>query len=145
MIGYSLSKSEENMEGVLDKNWYISNIDRLHQLKINEMFSWKNWSLTGSWNFATGLPIINLTDNNTLQNIERTDNFYQLDFSLVKKIYTPHFVASAGLTLLNVFNRKNIVEVDYLRFTSDTGSLTVRSDVSALGFTPVFFLNLKVQ
>jgi ferric enterobactin receptor len=145
MIGYSLSKSEENMDGVLDKNWYISNIDRLHQLKINEMFSWKNWSLTGSWNFATGLPVINLTDNNTLQNIERTDNFYQLDFSLVKKIYTPHFVASAGLTLLNVFNRKNIVEVDYLRFTSDTGSLTVRSDVSALGFTPVFFLNLKVQ
>jgi hypothetical protein len=109
------------------------------------MVSWKNWSLTGSWNFATGLPVINLTDDNTLQNIERTDNFYQLDFSLVKKIYTTHFVAIAGISFLNVFDRKNIVEVDYLRFSSDTGSLTVRSDISALGFTPVFFINLKVQ
>lgn len=145
MIGYSLSKSEEKMEGVLNNQWYIANNDRLHQFKINEIFNWKNWSLTGSWNFATGLPVINLTDDNTLSNIERTDNFYQLDFSLVKKIYTTHFVASAGVSVLNVFNRKNIVEVDYLRFTSDTGSLTVRSDVSALGFTPVFFLNIKVQ
>lgn len=145
MVGYSLSKSEENMEGVLEEQWYLSTNDRQHQFKMNEMVAWRNWSLTGSWNFATGLPVINLTDNNTLQNVERTDNYYQLDFSLTKKIYTPHFVASAGVSFLNVFNRKNIVEVDYLRFTSDSGSLTVRSDVSALGFTPVIFLNLKVQ
>ena len=145
MIAYSLSKSEERMEGVLNKRWYPAYNDRLHQLKINELFSWRNWTLTGSWNFATGLPVINLTDNNTLENMERSNNFYQLDFSLVKKIYTPHFSASAGISLLNILDRKNIVEVDYLRFTSDTGSLTVRSDISALGFTPVFFVDFKLQ
>ncbi len=145
MIGYSLSKSEEKMEGVLNEQWYPSYNDRLHQLKINEMVSWKNWTLTGSWHFGTGLPVINLTENNTLENMERTDSFYQLDFSLVKKIYTPHFSASAGVSLLNVLDRRNIVEVDYLRFTSDTGSLTIRADASALGFTPVFFVNFKIQ
>jgi ferric enterobactin receptor len=54
-----------------------------------------------------------------------------------------YFSFSAGASLLNVFNRSNIVEVNYLRFSSDSGSMTVRSDISALGTTPVFFVNVK--
>ena len=145
MVGYSFSKSDEKMQGVMNEQWYPAYNDRLHQLKINEMFSWRNWTLTGSWHFGTGLPVINLTEDNTLENMERTDSFYQLDFSLVKKIYTPHFSANAGVSLLNILNRRNIVEVDYLRFTSDTGSLTIRTDASALEFTPVFFVDIKIH
>jgi hypothetical protein len=47
--------------------------------------------------------------------------------------------------MLNVLNRENVVEVNYLRFSSELGSLTVRSDISALGFTPVFFMNVRFQ
>lgn len=145
MVGFSASKTEEKIEGILNDNWFPAYNDRLFRLKLTEMVTWKNWSLTGSWNFGSGLPVVNLTENNSLQNIERTDYFSQLDFAVAKKFYTTHFSANAGVSLLNVFNRKNIVEVDYLRFTSNMGSLSVRSDISALAFTPVFFINFKLQ
>lgn len=145
IIGYSLSKVEERTNEIFDGRWIPAYNDRLHQLKLNEMFTWKTWTITGSWHFGTGLPMINLADDNSLTEIERSDNFSQLDFAVVRKFHTRHFSANAGVSLLNVLNRKNVVEVDYLRFSSEYGSLTVRSDVSALGFTPLFFINFKFQ
>lgn len=141
-IGYSLSKAEEKTDLISGGDWIPSYNDRLHQLKLNEMFTWNNWSINGSWHFGTGLPIVNLTDN-TLQEIERSENFSQLNFAIVRKFSAKAFTANAGISLLNVLNRKNIVEVDYLRFSSDNSSLTVRSDVSALAFTPLVFINFK--
>ncbi|HKI89018.1 MAG TPA: TonB-dependent receptor, partial [Draconibacterium sp.] len=143
MIGYSLAKTEEQIEGVLNDDWFPENNDRLHRLKVTEMISWKNWYLTGSWNYGSGLPVVNLTENNDLRNVERSDVFSQLDFSLAKKIIIPHILFNAGVSFLNVLNRSNIVEVDYLRFTSNTGTISVRSDISALSFTPVFFFDVK--
>ena len=145
MVGYSLSRTDEQINGIADENWIPGNNDRLHRLKFTEMVSYRNWTLTGSWHIASGLPIYNFTDDNSILSETRTDIFSQLDFSLAKKIQVSSFTLNGGLSLLNVTNRTNIVEVDYLRFTSETESLTVRSDISALAFTPVFFLNVKFQ
>lgn len=143
MIGYSLAKTREQINGVLNGKWFPGYFDRLHRLKVTEMVSWKRWYLTGSWNFGTGLPVVNLTENNDLSNVQRSGAFAQLDFALAKKIVLPHVLFNAGVSLLNVLNRKNIVEVDYLRFASDAGTISVRSDISALSFTPVFFVDIK--
>ena len=143
MIGYSLAKTEEQIDGVLNGNWFPGYNDRTHRLKVTEMVTFRKWTLTGSWNIGSGLPVVNLTENNDLRDIERSSVFSQLDFSLAKKIYTPHVMFNAGISLLNILNRSNIVEVDYLRFTSDIGTISVRSDISALSFTPIFFLDIK--
>jgi len=145
MLGYSLSKTEEQIEGVLNNKWIPGYNDRLHRLKLTEMVTWKNWTITGSWQFASGLPVTDVTSENSLQNNIRTNHFSQLDFALAKEIKIAHISINAGVSLLNIADRKNIVEVNFLRFTSDTESLTVRSDISALGFTPVFFVNFKIQ
>ena len=145
MLAYSLSKTEENVEDVMQNEWFPGFNDRLHRFKLSELFSWRNWSITGSWNVASGLPVVNVVENNQNQELVRTPFFSQLDFTAVKEVKLKHFTASTGVSLLNVLNRKNIVEVDYLRFTSKTGSLTVRSDISALSFTPVFFINMKID
>lgn len=143
MLAYSLSKSEEKIEGIHSNNWFPAYNDRLHRLKITEIVSWENWNFTGSWNFSTGLPIVNIMQVNGTENFERSPFFSQLDFSLNRKFRTKHVISTAGLSMLNVLNRNNIIEVDYLRFSSESGSLTVRSDVSILSFTPVFFINFK--
>lgn len=144
MLAYSLSKTEEKVENVMQNNWFPGFNDRLHRIKFTEIFSWKDWSITGSWNYASGLPIVNVVDEIQNEQIERTSHFSKLDFTLLKEFHFKHFSASTGVSLLNILNRKNIVEVDYLRFASETGSLTVRSDVSALSFTPIAFVNLKL-
>ena len=145
MIGYSLAKTREQIDGVLNREWFPGYNDRLHRLKATEMITWKHWYLTGSWNLGTGLPVVNLTENNDLSNVERSNAFAQLDFSLAKRIVMPHVLINAGVSLLNILNRKNIVEVDYLRFASNTETISVRSDISALSFTPVFFLDIKIH
>lgn len=140
ILGYSISKSEEKMHGLLNGTRFPSANDRLHRLRFTEMATWKNWTISGIFNFGTGLPVYNLTNESSINNYTRTDDFLQLDFSLSKRIVTKHFSANAGVSLLNVLNRKNLVEVDYLRFTSETGSLSVRSDVSSMSFSCSTFL-----
>ncbi len=145
MVGYSVAKTEEQIEKVLNNSWFPGYNDRTHRLKLTEMVNWKNWSLTGSWQYATGLPVIHVTELNAYEHPERSDYYSQLDFALVKTYHKKFFAAEAGVSLLNVLNRRNIVEVDYLRFSSDQESLTIRSDISSLAFTPVFFVNFKFR
>lgn len=144
MIGYSLSLNREKIAELMDNEWFPGYNHRLHRLKLTEMVNWKNWSLTGSWQWESGLPVVNLAEDNSRWNIQRTPGFSQADLALVKTWRTSHVHARAGVSLLNLLNRKNIVEVDYLRFSSSQGSLSVRSDISALGFTPLFFLNFRI-
>ena len=145
MIAYSLSKKEEQIENIFNNQWFPGYNDRLHRLKINEMIQWNNWNFTGSFMYNSGLPIINLTENNALVENKRSDTFVQLDFSVAKRIYTSHMLFNIGISFLNVLNRNNVVEVDYLRFASDAGAISVRSDISALSFTPVMFANIKIH
>jgi ferric enterobactin receptor len=143
MIGYSYSKTEEQITGVLSGRWFPGLNDRTHRLKITEMVRWRKWSFTGSWQMASGLPVVRFSEIVGEQDFERSESFSQLDFSIVKKFNASHFSFQAGTSLLNVLNRPNVIEVNYLRFVSDLGAMTVRSDISALSFTPVFFMNVK--
>lgn len=143
MLSYSYSVAEEQTDGFFDNDWYPGLNDRTHRLKFTEMLTWRNWTLTGSCHLATGLPVFQLTQDAGQVEFMRSEPFAQTDLALVKSFKAKFYSASAGVSLLNVFDRSNIVEVNYLRFSSDSGSLTVRSDISALGFTPVFFMNFR--
>lgn len=143
MLAYSLSSTEEQMEGLFDNAWFPGYNDRTHRLKFTEMITWRNWTLTSSWQIAGGLPVLQITSGASAEEFARSKPFSQWDMALMKTYRGNYFTLSGGASLLNIFDRKNIVEVNYLRFSSDSGSMSVRSDISALGFTPVFFLNVK--
>lgn len=145
MLGYSISSTDERTVGINSGSWYPSYTDRTHRVKISEMLTWKNWSITGSWQFASGLPVLNLSEKNELINPKRTWHYAQLDFAVAKELTFPNFSVHAGASFLNVLDRINVVEVNYLRFASAQETLSVRSDISALGFTPVFFLNIELR
>jgi ferric enterobactin receptor len=144
MAGYSVSATEEKIEDVFGGEWFPGYNDRLHRLKLSEMISWKGWHLTCSWHLASGLPVLQLTGSGQTEDFDRSEFLSRFDMAIVRDFRTKHFIVNAGASLLNIFDRENIIEVDYLRFASNSGSMTVRSDISALGFTPVFFLNLKI-
>jgi hypothetical protein len=144
MAGFSLSASEEIFEDFLGGNWFPGYNDRLHRIKLSEMVSLKGWHLTFSWHYASGLPLLQLTDEEQAADFGRSEFLSRFDMAIVRDFRTRHFIVNAGASLMNIFDRENIIEVDYLRFASNSGSMTVRSDISALGFTPVFFLNLKI-
>ena len=143
MAGYSLSSTEEKMEGVFGNGWFPGYNDRTHRLKLTEMINWNNWTFTAAWQFGSGLPVYRYIADVETERFERSGYYSQFNVALMKTFQGNYFSFSAGASLLNVLDRSNVVEVNYLRFSSDSGSMTVRSDISALGTTPVFFINLK--
>ncbi len=143
MAAYTISRTEEQIDGFFGNNWFPGYNDRTHRLKLTEMITLKSWTLTGSWQWASGLPVYRYLLNQETENFVRSDDFSQVNVALLKSFANRYFSVKAGASLLNVFNRSNIVEVNYLRFSSESGSMTVRSDISAMGTTPVFFVDIK--
>lgn len=142
ILSFSYSNSYEKLESIYEGKWFPSNNHRTTDLKLTEIVTWKNWSMTGMWHLGSGLPVLNYANPENIL-VDKTSYFSQLDFGLVRKFTARHFYSIIGLSVLNVFDRKNIIEVDFLRFSSKTGSLSLRSDVSSLGLTPLFYASFK--
>lgn len=140
---WSLSDSKEKMTGFYNDEWFPSLNHHRHQLQVNEMFSYRGWVLSAGWAYRSGQPRI-ITSENGEYAFRRLDYFSQLDVGLVKTIRIGKFAASGGASLLNVLNRTNIVEVDYLNISTESGGYSLQTNVSALPFMPVFFIRMQV-
>jgi hypothetical protein len=66
-----------------------------------------------------------------------------LDASLSKTFLFNHVGLTGGVSLLNILNRLNIVQVDYLQLASTANIYNITSNVSSISFTPVFFLKCR--
>lgn len=107
------------------------------------MVNYNGWVASIGGYFATGSPVLVKGSTQTLMQTTRLPYFLQVDLSLVRQIKTKHLTAEAGITLLNLLNRENILQSEYFRLTGDDTDLSVKSDMTALSFTPLFFVNLK--
>jgi ferric enterobactin receptor len=144
-LSYSLSSSEERYYGI-NRGYYFPSFDNeKHRLKINEIYNYRSWFFSASWNYGSGLPWLKPTNNWSSVNYERVDYFSQTDFSVVRQIRFQKYLLNAGISFLNIFNRRNTLEVNSIKFIGTDGALNVRSDLAAISFTPVFFLNIKYQ
>ncbi len=143
LLSYSLSESLEKVPGFNLDQFYPSSNDQRHVIRMTEMVNFRSWSISGNWYFATGGPVEAVGSNREQFLFDRLPYFSQLDLSVVKQFKSKLFVAEVGATLLNLFNRENVLTSDYFRLTGDNTDLSVKSEITALSFTPVFFINLK--
>ena len=134
----------ERIDGINRGAYFPSLGNHKHQLQLSEIYSVKGWVASATWVYRTGQPkILSTTSSNTLE-FERFDYFSQLDASLSKNLHFRHFNLTGGLSVLNILNRLNIVQVDYLNITSNSNSFNIKSNVSSLSLTPVFFLKFQL-
>lgn len=145
MLAYTLSKSEEKYEGINMGEYFPSFNDQRHRLRITEIYKIKSWTASGSWTFNTGYPTPVTALGEDAVQFGRLSNFSQLDLGLVKRFRYRHLSLDAGASLLNVFNRKNILEKDYFSISDATGTSTLRSEITAISCTPVFYINLRIN
>jgi len=144
MAAYSLARSQEKMTGFNNDEWFPSFNDHRHQLKLTEVFTYRGWAAASSWTYRSGQPRLIAGSSPESPEFERLSNFSQVDFSVIRKFRFKHWGVSGGLTLLNLTNRLNIVEVDYLNIATEVNTFSVRSNVSAPSLTPVFFVNVQI-
>jgi hypothetical protein len=146
MLAYSLSQSTERFEVFNNGEVYPSFDDQRHRLRWTEMARYKSWIISTNLTYHTGSPFLaTQEESGGSQEFGRLPFFAQADFSLMKRWNYKFFTLSSGISLLNFLNRENVLEVDYFNISDAAGSYSVRTDVTAMKFTPVFFVNIKLQ
>lgn len=144
MLAYTLSNSRERYEGYNGGAYFPSFNDQRHRLRLVEMYRLKSWIVSASWVYNTGFPTpVSAVGEETIQ-FGRLTSFSQLDLGLVKRFHYRCFALDMGGSLLNVFNRKNVLEKDFFSISDATGTSTLKSEITGISFTPVFYINLKI-
>ena len=146
MLAYSLSKSFERFDVFNNGETYPAFDDQRHRLRWTELTHYKSWIISTNLTYRSGSPyLISQSGGTTSVDFGRLPFFAQADFSLIKRFRYKFFTFSSGVSLLNLFNRRNVLAVDYFNISDVTGSFSSRTDITAMKFTPVFFLNLKLR
>jgi hypothetical protein len=158
-VSYTLARTERKVDGLNNNDWFVSRIDKIHNLSVVGIFDIsKKWSLGSTMSFATGTPAsfptnkfvwqgIALPQNYTDErNSYRIPNSHRLDLSATKK--NKHALFKKGesewvFSIYNLYNRKNPFSV-YVRQNPDDPSKTeaVRYSVFA-SIIPAVTYNFK--
>lgn len=144
IVSGTLSRSDEQFDSFNEGATYPSFDDQRVKLRWTEIASIHNWVFSSSLYYHTGSPYLSASVNSGNQ-FARLPYFLQADFSVIKRVNVKFVHLSTGISLLNFTNRQNVLEVDYFNVSDATGTYAVRTDITAVRFTPVFFLNILFQ
>jgi len=155
-ISYTYSKSQRQIDGVNNNQWYPANYDHRHNLSLvyNQMLS-KRLSISANWVFRTGghttIPVGSYVFNGSRFLYYSTRNGYTLpsyhrfDLSVTfqgKRNEIRKWQGEWVFSVYNVYNRKNIFALytrqDALDFTDVKASM-----VYLVGILPTVSYNFK--
>jgi TonB dependent receptor/CarboxypepD_reg-like domain/TonB-dependent Receptor Plug Domain len=124
-VSYTLSRTERQIDGISDGNWYVAKQDRTHDLSVVGMYQLTpRWSLAGNFVFYTGNAVTfpsgkyNVTGNTTYyytdRNGYRMPTYHRLDFSATyEKQSKKRYQSSWNFSLYNVYGRQNAYSIAF--------------------------------
>lgn len=157
-LGYTYSHNTFRFDDLNQGNSFRANNNSKHSLTWSHAYKWNNFQLSLGWKFRTGIPFTNAkgieNDGNDLSiiyenvNAETLPNYHRLDASIVYGFnWAKTTKVKIGLSLLNLYDRKNILNRTFSIFqynneqdNLDSGLQTINR--KSLGFTPNFFLRM---
>ena len=148
-LGYSFVKNDFKFKNLNNNDPFPANFHITNQINWSHSYTWNNLSFSLGWNYRTGAPYtkglgLDQDDNVTIIydkiNNERLANYHRLDFSSTYKFnFSPKekWKGKIGLSIFNLYNRKNTLSRTYeVGFNSD-GNNTLRTlERTSLGLTP---------
>ena len=131
--------------------FYKADHDFTHELKTVLITSILNWNLTASWSYFSGRSFtsedyINITTDFKVDIVQGKKNTlrlppsHHLDISISKDFNLKYFNINSGLSIYNIYNRKNISHKRYNPFSSGR----IISNVMMLGITPTIFFEINI-
>jgi outer membrane receptor for ferrienterochelin and colicin len=135
---------------------FKANHDRSHEIKSVAISSYKNWDVSLSWIFSSGsvytpkgmqyfsnnvFPFTVIPDSSVEMNSERLPFIRRVDVSITKHFRYGSMNWEMGLSVFNLFGRKNVSHKKYI--TSENSEI-VTTNVEMLGFTPTFHIRLSI-
>ena len=150
-ISYHFNKTNYSFNNINNGKFYKADHDFTHELKTVLITSILNWNFTASWSYSSGRPFtnedyINITTDFKVdiaqgkKNTLRLPPSHHLDISISKDFNLKYFNINSGLSIYNVYNRKNISHKRYNPFSSGR----IISNVMMLGITPTIFFEINI-
>ncbi|MFH0990040.1 MAG: TonB-dependent receptor [bacterium] len=150
-IGYTLAKVEYEFPKINNGVTFPAEHDHRHDVKAVAKYALDTWTFAANWTLATGNAytapesqyFIELLNGQSLsyihisgKNANRLPDFHQLDVSVSKHFESTVVKTEVGLSIFNVYNRKN---VSYRQYNLTTVPATV-TDIALLGITPTLYV-----
>ncbi len=137
---------------------FLAEFDRAHEFKCVAISSLGPWSLTASWVVSSGRVItptdslyIDFDENDKLilvsrpssKNSDQLQLLDRLDISVSYRVSLSSFSCEVGLSIYNIFNRKNISHRRYVFFKDNGEDKIIPTDVTTLGITPTLYIQFN--
>jgi hypothetical protein len=153
-IGYTLSKSEKQIDGINSGQWYNAFQDRTHDISVVAMYELnKKWSLSAAWVYYTGnaitYPSGKYEINGTVyayyaeRNGYRMPAYHRLDFGATLQLKKrKNFSSELAFGLYNAYGRENPY---IITFDTDENDPTKSKayQISLFRFIPSISWNFK--
>lgn len=138
-IAYTLGRTEEKFPYFSGGNYQRSLHDQRHEFKCALVSDLKPFHFSLAFVYGSGFP-----DPASLDQQDVYEYPYQrLDAALIYRFGFKKLKLDAGVSVLNVFNAKNLKYADFIRIP-DEQEMTLQISQGAVPFMPNLFINLAL-
>jgi hypothetical protein len=153
-ISYTLSKTERQIEGINNNEWYNARIDRTHDIAIVGMYQLNNkWTLSANWIYYTGDAVTYPSGKYRLDNEVyfyfserngyRMPNYHRLDLGATRQLKKgKKFSSELNFSLFNAYGHANAYQISFRESETDP-SKTEAVQTSLFTFVPSITYNFK--
>lgn len=153
-IGYTLSRTERQIEGINNGNWYAARQDRTHDISVVLMYALSSkWTVSANWVYQTGNAITfpsgkyqvngQVVNYYTERNGYRMPAYHRLDLGFTRKLSdTKRFSSELILGLYNAYGRENPFTINF-RQSETNPNLTEAVQTSLFRWVPSVTYNFK--
>jgi hypothetical protein len=133
-VGYTISRSMRQIDGINNNKAYPQRYDRTHDLNILLSYAISpKWTLSGTWIYATGNPVTfpvgkyeyqgRMVSFYTERNAHRLPAYHRMDFSATYEPKNPgkRFQSSWNFSVFNVYGRENPFMISFRESETNPG------------------------
>lgn len=153
-LAYTLSKTERQIDGINNNNWYNARQDRTHDISIVSMYQLsKKWTLSANWVFATGNAVTFPNGKYKMlghsyfffseRNADRMPSYHRLDIGATRLLkQTKKFSSELNFSLYNAYGRENAYRITFKDKETDPNR-TEAIRTTLFRFVPSISYNFK--
>ncbi|MEO6134933.1 MAG: TonB-dependent receptor [Ginsengibacter sp.] len=153
-VSYTLSKTEKQIDGINDDEWYNARQDRTHEVAIVTTLNLgKKWTLSANWIFYTGDAVSFPEGKYTLdgqiyfyytkRNGYRMPDYHRLDIGATKVFKTRgRYHSEITFSLYNAYGRENAYAISF-RDNKQDPTRTEAVQIALFKYVPSISYNFK--
>jgi len=155
-LGYTLSRTEKQIEGINQNKWYAARQDRTHDISIVTMYDIsKHWNVSAVWVFQTGNAVTFPSGKYKLagqtiwlyteRNGYRMPSYHRLDLGATLKFKErKNFSSELSFSLYNAYGRENPYIITFEKSDTEPDK-TVAVQTSLFKWIPSVSWNFKFK